>query len=178
VMILWIILIISFLGIMFHQQYPSPQLLGSPLVSASTESVLDSPLSMNLTLRWGIAGLGRISDDFAVALSIAGANITAVAAGSLPHSKSRALKFGQRFGVLPSRCYGSYEELAADPEVDIVYIGNTNQLHSRTALLMIDRFKHVLVEKVSLLPILHRELNSLIAHCHDGPRDKAHDCCC
>jgi hypothetical protein len=147
VTILCVILIISSLGIIFHQQQqPSLSFLASPLGSTAPTSIASLP--MNLTLRWGIAGLGRISDDFAVALWIAGANITAVAAGSLPHPKARALKFGERFGVLPSSCYGSYEELAADPDVDIVYIGNTNQLHSMTALLMIDRFKHVLVEKV------------------------------
>jgi hypothetical protein len=103
----------------------------------------------NMTLRWGIVGLGRISSDFAVALYIAGANLTAVAAGSLPHSQQRAIEFGEKFNVPKSKCYGTYEELAADPEVDIVYIGNTNQLHYNTALLMMDRGKHVLVEKVT-----------------------------
>lgn len=48
-----------------------------------------------------------------------------------------------------SSCYGSYEELAADTNVDIVYIGNTNQLHFETARMMINAGKHVLVEKVS-----------------------------
>jgi hypothetical protein len=125
-----------------------------------------------LTLRWGIVGLGRISDDFAVALLIAGANLTAVAAGSLPHSKSRSITFGQKFGVLKERCYDNYEELAADPDVDIVYIGNTNQLHYHTALLMIDRSKHVLVEKVlnpsfSYPSVIHQP----IANSNDSSRN-------
>jgi predicted dehydrogenase len=37
--------------------------------------------------------------------------------------------------------------------VDIVYIGNTNQLHFKTALMMIEAGKHVLVEKVGALSI-------------------------
>ena len=49
-----------------------------------------------------------------------------------------------------SKCYGTYEELAADPNIDIVYIGNTNQLHYKTAMLMIEAGKHVLVEKVRI----------------------------
>jgi hypothetical protein len=142
-------------------------------------------VSATLSLRWGIVGLGRISDDFAVALLIAGANLTAVAAGSLPHAKSRSIAFGQRFGLPKAKCYGSYEELAADPDVDIVYIGNTNQLHYNTALLMIDRSKHVLVEKVHSLLLLVLSSSppwfsftqTTIANCHDNSRNEAYDLC-
>jgi hypothetical protein len=139
-------------------------------------------VSATLSLRWGIVGLGRISDDFAVALLIAGANLTAVAAGSLPHAKSRSIAFGQRFGLPKAKCYGSYEELAADPDVDIVYIGNTNQLHYNTALLMIDRSKHVLVEKVHSPPSPPLLLGShspqpTLANCHDNSRNEAYDLC-
>ena len=73
----------------------------------------------------------------------------------MPDSKNRAVEFGQKFGLPKSKCYGTYEELASDTNVDIVYIGNTNQLHYSTALLMIDAGKHVLVEKVLISKPYH-----------------------
>mmetsp|Transcript_13233 Transcript_13233/g.17656 ORF Transcript_13233/g.17656 Transcript_13233/m.17656 type:complete len:471 (-) Transcript_13233:365-1777(-) len=95
--------------------------------------------------RWGIAGLGRISLDFALILNLQGGNLEAVAAGSLPESYTRAKRFAQSRGV--RKWYGSYEELANDPNIDIVYIGTTNHLHCTLALLFLKAGKHVLVEK-------------------------------
>lgn len=94
---------------------------------------------------WGIVGAGRISHEFAVALKVLGANMTAVAAGSLPHALSRAEAFAATFGILSA--YGSYEELAKDPAVKVVYIGTTNQLHYENTILMLSHGKHVVCEK-------------------------------
>jgi predicted dehydrogenase len=94
---------------------------------------------------WGIVGAGRISHEFAVALKVLGANITAVAAGSLPHAQSRAEAFAATFGV--PNAYGSYEQLAKDPAVQVVYIGTTNQLHYDNTMLMLSHEKHVICEK-------------------------------
>ena len=74
-----------------------------------------------------------------------GANISAVAAGSLPYPSLRARSFAKTFSV--PNAYGSYAELAQDPDVDIVYIGATNQLHYNIAMVMMAAGKHVLVEK-------------------------------
>lgn len=54
--------------------------------------------------------------------------------------------------ILPStagvkRAWGSYEELARDNEVDIVYVSNVHPAHKDTTLLMLDHGKHVLCEK-------------------------------
>jgi len=97
------------------------------------------------SLRWGILGLGRIAHDFATALKMVGANVTAVAAGSLPHARDRARQFALIYQV--PRHYGTYQELANDPNVDIVYIATTNQLHCNNTLLMLRHGKNVLVEK-------------------------------
>ncbi|KAJ8605452.1 hypothetical protein CTAYLR_003299 [Chrysophaeum taylorii] len=94
--------------------------------------------------RWGIAGLGRIAYDFAVSLKANGGHLEAVAAGSLPNPGSRASDFGCRFGA---RHYGTYEALAADPKVDVVYVATTNQLHMDVALVFVRAGKAVLVEK-------------------------------
>jgi len=68
-------------------------------------------------VRWGILSTGRIAGVFAEALqSIDDAHLVAV--GS--RSADSAAVFGDRFNV--PRRYASYEELAADPDVDIIYI--------------------------------------------------------
>lgn len=99
--------------------------------------------------RWGIVGLGRIAYDFAACLDAHGGRLEAVAAGSLPQAEKRAAEFAKKFGV--PRHYGSYEELAADPDIDVVYVATTNQLHRDTALVFIRAGKHVLVEKPTAL---------------------------
>jgi predicted dehydrogenase len=63
----------------------------------------------------------------------------------LPARQAEAFKKN----LFPSieRTYGSYAELAADPDVDIVYIGTVHNFHSEHSLLMIAHGKHVLCEK-------------------------------
>ena len=77
-----------------------------------------------------------------------GCTITAVAASHDDESSSalaRARKFAKLFSI-PNH-YGSYEELAADPDVDIVYVATTNMNHMEPTLLMLRAGKNVLVEK-------------------------------
>ena len=94
------------------------------------------------TIRWGMLGLGRIANDFAIGLqAVPGAQLVAV--GS--RSREKAEEFGGRFAV-PGR-YGSYEELAADPNVDIVYISTPHPMHADDALLCLSAGKAVLCEK-------------------------------
>eukprot|EP00466_Bigelowiella_natans_P017932 jgi/Bigna1/88311/estExt_fgenesh1_pg.C_300129 len=97
------------------------------------------------TIRWGIAGLGRIAHEFAVALEVSGMTIEAVAAGYDAEWKERAQWFAHQFNARVS--YTSYEDLAKDPNVDIVYIAVINNLHKEVALTMFAHKKHVLCEK-------------------------------
>ncbi len=115
------------------------------LVSGDDELWKGGGADASSQLRWGILGLGRIARDFTTALKMTGANVTAVAAGSLPESHKRARAFAQTFHI--ANHYGSYEELAADRNVDIVYIATTNNLHYNNTLLMLQAGKNVLVEK-------------------------------
>jgi predicted dehydrogenase len=92
--------------------------------------------------RWGIAGLGRIANlvagDFG---HVPDAELVAVASRSV----ARAEEFARRHGA--SRWYGSYGELIADPEVDVVYIATPHPQHHPIALAAIRAGKAVLVEK-------------------------------
>ncbi len=45
------------------------------------------------------------------------------------------------------RCYDSYEALAADPEVEAIYIATPNTLHYENCKLCLEQGKHVLCEK-------------------------------
>lgn len=59
--------------------------------------------------------------------------------------KGRAEKFASDFGFV--KAYGSYEELAADPDTDIVYIASPHSLHHQHTLMCLRNGKHVICEK-------------------------------
>ena len=93
-------------------------------------------------LRWGIIGTGRISAQWVANLAqCAGASVTAVAA----RDPERARRFAEEHGI--AAACASYAELAASPEVDIVYVGTINRLHREHTLLALAAGKHVLCEK-------------------------------
>lgn len=62
-----------------------------------------------------------------------------------PRNGQKAQKFADEHDI--PKAYGSYEELAADPEVEAVYIATPNNLHYENALLCLNAGKHVLCEK-------------------------------
>jgi len=93
------------------------------------------------SLRWGIAGPGWIAERFVESLLRHGSQrVTAVGSRSI----ERAAAFGAPRGL---RAHGSYEELAADPEVDVVYVATPHTAHLDVALAALEAGKHVLVEK-------------------------------
>ena len=93
-------------------------------------------------LRWGILGAGGIARTFARDVpAYTRSRIVAVAAREL----DRAEKFARELGV--GRAYGSYEELAEDPEVDAIYVSTIHPFHAEHALLALRAGKPVLVEK-------------------------------
>ncbi len=97
---------------------------------------------MTDTIRWGILSTGNIAKQFARGLSaLPDAKLLAV--GS--RSQQSADTFGDLFNV--ERRYDSYEELAADPDVDAIYIGTPHTYHKDNALLCLRAGKATLVEK-------------------------------
>lgn len=63
------------------------------------------------------------------------------------HTHTQAETFKRELFPSIKRTYGSYAELAADPDVDIVYIGTVHNFHCEHSLMMIASGKHVLCEK-------------------------------
>jgi predicted dehydrogenase len=93
-------------------------------------------------LRWGIMGPGWIAERFTESIQAhTGQVIAAVGSRSLSRSKA----FAGTFDV--PAAYGSYEELAAAPDIDIVYVCTPHTGHHAAAVLAIDAGKHVLIEK-------------------------------
>ncbi|MET0416986.1 MAG: Gfo/Idh/MocA family oxidoreductase [Actinoplanes sp.] len=93
-------------------------------------------------VRWGILGPGGIAAQFAADLKLVeGAELAAV--GS--RSTANATAFAERFGF--ARAHGSYAELAADPDVDVVYVATPHAFHHDATLACIEAGKGVLVEK-------------------------------
>lgn len=94
------------------------------------------------SLAWGILGPGRIAGDFAASLRAHTAQRLA-AVGS--RSAGRAEEFARTHGM--PTVHASYEELVADPLVDVVYVATPHPFHAECALLAIEHGKHVVVEK-------------------------------
>jgi predicted dehydrogenase len=93
-------------------------------------------------IRWGVVGPGRIAEkvveDFAV---VDGARAVAVAS----RSQERADAFAGRHGL--ERAYGSYAEILADPDVDVLYVATPHPQHHAIALGALRAGKALLVEK-------------------------------
>jgi predicted dehydrogenase len=93
-------------------------------------------------IRWGILSTGWIANKFAQGLSVL-PDAELVAVGS--RAQATADVFGDEFNV-PHR-HASYEALAADPDVDVVYIGTPHPFHKENSLLCLQAGKPVLCEK-------------------------------
>lgn len=91
---------------------------------------------------WGILGTGRIAADFATGLA-AVEDAELVAIGSRTQESADA--FAARFDI-PHR-HASYDALAADPDVDIVYVATPHPLHKDNTILCLRAGKGVLCEK-------------------------------
>src|SRR5262245_60075255 len=106
------------------------------------------------TVRWGILATGRIAHSFARDLSeVPGATLVAV--GS--RSEESAAGFAEAYGAEGCRAHASYEALATDPDVDVVYVASPHSMHLEHARLALDAGKHVLCEKPLTLNLAEAE---------------------
>ena len=94
-------------------------------------------------MKWGILATGTIAKKFASTVEQMGAEGEQLVAVGSRHLES-AQAFAQQYGI-PS-CYDSYEALAADPEVEAIYIATPNTLHYENCKLCLEQGKHVLCE--------------------------------
>ena len=104
--------------------------------------------------RWGFAGAGNIVKAFLKGISVCENAVKyAIASRSLDKAEQYAAKFGI------SKAYGSYKELAEDKDVDIVYVGVTNNAHFDLIMKFLEAGKHVLCEK----PMVMDSVSAILA---------------
>jgi predicted dehydrogenase len=97
---------------------------------------------MKEAIRWGILGTGNIATSFATGVAtMPDAELAAVGSRNM----ATADRYGDRFEI--ERRYASYEEVAQDPDVDVVYIATPHSLHLENMLMCFEAGKPVLCEK-------------------------------
>ena len=105
---------------------------------------------------WGILAPGRIARKFATELQqLDNARLFAVGSRNAARSKEFAIEFGAE------RHYDSYEDLAADPDVDIIYVASPHAFHADHTILCLNHHKPVLCEKA--LAINHSEVERIVS---------------
>ncbi len=93
-------------------------------------------------LRWGLLSTAHINRSVIPPLRQSSRNeLVAVAS----REKDRARSYAQKWEIPHS--YGSYEELLADPTIDVIYNSLPNGLHSEWTIKALQAGKHVLCEK-------------------------------
>jgi predicted dehydrogenase len=117
-------------------------------------------MEQDKTMRVGLVGTGWIAEKAAITLNGL-SNCEAYAVGS--RTRETADAFAAKWGI--KKCYGSYAELIADPDVDLIYIGTPHSHHydvTREALLA---GKACLVEKAFMANA--RQAEEIIALAHE-----------
>jgi predicted dehydrogenase len=111
---------------------------------------------MHPRIRWGIIATGNIAGQFARDLALL-PDHEVVAVGS--RSLDRAKAFAEEFGI--RRAYGSYTDLVADADVDVIYVATPHSDHLATSRSALLAGKAVLCEKA--LTANAREARELVA---------------
>jgi len=116
-------------------------------------------------LRWGIASTGGIAASMTQALQTldghTGAEVVAV--GS--RSPDSAEEFAARFDI--PHAHGSYADLYADPDVEIVYVASPHSHHHEMTIDALRAGKHVLCEKAFALNAAQSREMAAVAREHD-----------
>ncbi len=99
-------------------------------------------------LKWGLLSTANINRALIPPLRASKRNrLVAVAS----RTKDSADRYGREWKI--AQAYGSYEELLADPEIDVVYNPLPNHLHAEWTIKAVEAGKHVLCEKPLALSV-------------------------
>ena len=115
------------------------------------------------TVRWGILATGGIAAAFTADLiDLPDAEVVAVAS----RTEASAKAFADRFGI--PRAYGDWAALAADEDIDVVYVATPHAAHRVAAGLCLEAGRNVLCEKAFTLNL--REATELVGLARDNDR--------
>jgi xylose dehydrogenase (NAD/NADP) len=99
-------------------------------------------MNVSRILNWGVLGTARIAGSVIPPLRTSTRNRPlGVASRDIERARAYAAVWHLE------RAYGSYAELLADPDIDVVYIALPNALHAEWAVRALQSGKHVLCEK-------------------------------
>lgn len=87
--------------------------------------------------KWGIMGSNSCAHEFAESFHLECTKLTAVSSRNL----QEAFDFSRCYDI--TKAYGSHEELAYDPEIDIVFIAVPDNILIDTLLMALKAEKHV-----------------------------------
>src|SRR5512137_1757879 len=97
---------------------------------------------MKRKLRWGLLSTAQINKAIIPGLQSSQKNeLYAVAS----RSKEHADEYARMYGI--PHAYGSYEDLLADPNIDVIYNSLPNHLHAEWTIKAAKRGIHILCEK-------------------------------
>ena len=117
-------------------------------------------------VRWGILSTSRFAQTkiLPAVRHCAHVELAAIASRDLARARTVAAEFG-----IP-KTYGSYDELLADPDIDVIYNPSPNHLHVPWSLKALEAGKHVLCEKPIALSAA--EAQTLLEASRRRPRQK------
>ncbi len=117
-------------------------------------------------VRWGVLSTSRFAQTKVIPalLKCKHAELIAIASRDLVKAKEAAGKFGL------AKAYGSYEELLADPAIDVVYNPMPNHLHVPWTIKALEAGKHVLCEKP--IALTAAEAQTLLDASRKHPKQK------
>ncbi|MGH9855272.1 MAG: Gfo/Idh/MocA family protein [Blastocatellia bacterium] len=94
-------------------------------------------------VRWGILSTSNFARTKVIPALLKCDHVEVAAIAS--RDQARAYEVAGKFGV--PKAYGSYEELLADPEIEVIYNPAPNHLHVPWSIKALEAGKHVLCEK-------------------------------
>jgi predicted dehydrogenase len=97
---------------------------------------------MNSKIKWGIIGPGKIAHKFAHDLLL---SERSVLQGVASRNSDKAKQFSEQYHAITY--FDSYEALAQDPNIDVVYIATPHPFHFENTMMCFQYGKHVLCEK-------------------------------
>ena len=116
-------------------------------------------MTTNGTMRVGVVGAGWIAEKAAITLNgLRECECYAIASRSL----AKAEEFARKWNV--PKAYGSYAELIADPDIDLVYVATPHSHHYDVTRQAIMAGKPCLVEKAFMANLAQSEAIVNLAH--------------
>ncbi len=93
-------------------------------------------------IKWGILATGKIAHKFVSDMKwVEDAEIVAVGSRNI----QKGDEFAREFKI--PKAYGNYDDLANDPDVEVIYVATPHTSHFENTLMCLEAGKHVLCEK-------------------------------